>query len=75
MQALARALSTKSNLLILDDVFSALDRNTRWRVATMLFKRNPETERTIIYTTHDGNIFHHFQISSELDILKAIRLI
>ena len=57
MQALARALSTESDILILDDVFSALDRRTRWRVAKMLLK-GPliETKRTIIYTTHDGRI-------------------
>lgn len=55
--ALARALSTKSDILVLDDVFSALDRRTRWRVATMLLKRTPtNAEGTIIYTTHDERI-------------------
>lgn len=57
IQALARALSTQSDTLILDDVFSALDRNTRWNIARMLFKRTPvKSNRTIIYTTHDGKI-------------------
>lgn len=44
------------DILILDDVFSALDRKTRWHVATTLLKRTT----TIIYTTHDGKavIFH-----------------
>ncbi|KAK3349094.1 canalicular multispecific organic anion transporter 1 [Lasiosphaeria hispida] len=55
--ALARALSTKSDILILDDVFSALDRRTRWRVATMLLNRTPtKSERAIIYATHDERI-------------------
>ncbi|KAJ4389666.1 hypothetical protein N0V93_007138 [Gnomoniopsis smithogilvyi] len=55
--ALARALSTKSDLLILDDVFSALDRTTKQRVAKTLLGQPPaDTHRTIIYTTHDGTI-------------------
>lgn len=41
--------------MILDDVFSALDRRTRWRIATDLLKQHTaKLERTIIYTTHDG---------------------
>lgn len=55
--ALARALSTKSGLLIIDDGFSALDRKTRRHVSEMLFSRtlNPvNADRTIIYSTHDG---------------------
>ncbi|OAA66694.1 canalicular multispecific organic anion transporter 1 [Niveomyces insectorum RCEF 264] len=55
--ALARALSTKSDVLILDDVFSALDRSTRRHVAHMLFQKAPRNaERTIIYSTHDEQI-------------------
>lgn len=55
--ALARALSTKSGLLIIDDGFSALDRKTRRHVSEMLLNRtlNPaNTDRTVIYSTHDG---------------------
>ncbi|KAK0724137.1 P-loop containing nucleoside triphosphate hydrolase protein [Lasiosphaeris hirsuta] len=55
--ALARALSTESDILILDDVFSALDRRTRWRVATMLLGQSPaKAERAVIYATHDERI-------------------
>lgn len=62
MQALARALSTKSDLMILDDVFSALDRRTRWRIATMLFSQDStKASRAIIYTTHDGKIIFEIQ--------------
>ena len=55
--ALARALSTKSDILIIDDGFSALDRKTKRHVSEMLLSRtrNPASaERTIIYSTHDG---------------------
>lgn len=55
--ALARALSTKSDVLILDDPFSALDPDTRRHISEMLFQPAPakhNVERTIIYSTHDG---------------------
>lgn len=61
-KALARALSTGSDVLILDDVFSALDRRTRWQIATTLLRRSPkDTERTIIYTTHDGMVIFNLR--------------
>ncbi|ERT02739.1 hypothetical protein HMPREF1624_01041 [Sporothrix schenckii ATCC 58251] len=53
--ALARALSTKSSLLIIDDGFSALDRKTRRHVSEMLLS-HANSDRTIIYSTHDENI-------------------
>lgn len=57
IQALARALSTKSDILILDDVFSALDQRTKQHIAqSLLGQPSSNTERTIIYTTHDGMI-------------------
>ncbi|CAK7201918.1 hypothetical protein SEUCBS139899_004634 [Sporothrix eucalyptigena] len=57
--ALARALSTRSDLLIIDDGFSALDRNTRRHISEMLFSRtlNPASaDKTIIFSTHDEKI-------------------
>lgn len=57
IQALARALSTKSDLLILDDVFSALDQRTKRHIAKTLLGQPPaDTKRTIIYSTHDGTV-------------------
>lgn len=57
IQALARALSTKSDILILDDIFSALDQRTKQHIAkTLLGQPSANMERTIIYTTHDGMI-------------------
>lgn len=57
IQALARALSTKSDVLILDDVFSALDQRTKEHIAkTLLGQPSTNSKRTIIYTTHDGMI-------------------
>ncbi|CAK7208856.1 hypothetical protein SCUCBS95973_000253 [Sporothrix curviconia] len=57
--ALARALSTKSDILVIDDGFSALDRKTKRHISEMLFSRtlNPaNAERTVIFSTHDENI-------------------
>lgn len=61
IQALARALSTKSDILILDDVFSALDQRTKQHIAnTLLGQPLANTEKAIIYTTHDGITFSRF---------------
>ncbi|KAI3395074.1 hypothetical protein diail_1831 [Diaporthe ilicicola] len=47
--ALARALSTKSDILILDDVFSALDQRTKQHIAnTLLGQPLANTEKAII---------------------------
>ncbi|CAK7233120.1 hypothetical protein SBRCBS47491_008499 [Sporothrix bragantina] len=57
--ALARALSTKSDILIIDDGFSALDRKTKCHISKMLFSRtlnSASSERTVIFSTHDENI-------------------
>ncbi|KAM3454998.1 hypothetical protein NHJ6243_008687 [Beauveria neobassiana] len=54
--ALARGLSAKKQIIILDDVFSALDRRTKKRVATKLLGSGGllrQLKTTVIYTTHD----------------------
>lgn len=39
---------------VLDDVFSALDRKTRWQVAVNLLTSKPGIDdQTIVYTTND----------------------
>ncbi|KAM3522971.1 hypothetical protein NHJ13051_005364 [Beauveria bassiana] len=57
--ALARGVSAKKQIMILDDVFSALDRRTKKRVATKLLGWQGllrQLKTTVIYTTHDENL-------------------
>ncbi|XWW92149.1 hypothetical protein V2A60_000071 [Cordyceps javanica] len=57
--ALARAISTKKQIILLDDVFSALDRRTKKRVATKLLGSEGllrQLNTTVIYTTHDNTV-------------------
>ncbi|PMB71297.1 Multidrug resistance-associated protein 1 [Beauveria bassiana] len=57
--ALARGVSAKKQIMILDDVFSALDRRTKKRVATKLLGSQGllrQLKTTVIYTTHDKNL-------------------
>ncbi|KAM0669638.1 hypothetical protein ACQRIU_000033 [Beauveria bassiana] len=57
--ALARGVSAKKQIVILDDVFSTLDRRTKKRVATKLLGSQGllrQLKTTVIYTTHDKNL-------------------
>ncbi|KAG6184716.1 hypothetical protein E4U36_001748 [Claviceps purpurea] len=59
--ALARGLALKRDILLLDDVFSALDRRTRLHIAQNLLQAKESlghipTATTVIYTTHDKHI-------------------
>ena len=50
-------MSSRKQLLLLDDVFSALDRHTKKRVATKLLGSDGILLRlntTVVYTTHDS---------------------
>ncbi|KAJ4417724.1 hypothetical protein N0V82_005998 [Gnomoniopsis sp. IMI 355080] len=57
--ALARAVALRKDVVLLDDVFSALDRTTRHQVSTRLL--GPEgllrkSGATVLFTTHDASI-------------------
>ncbi|KAG6203200.1 hypothetical protein E4U35_004571 [Claviceps purpurea] len=55
--ALARGLALKRDILLLDDVFSALDRRTRLHIAQNLLQAKESlghVPTTVIYTTHDS---------------------
>ncbi|OAA55691.1 ABC transporter, transmembrane domain, type 1 [Cordyceps fumosorosea ARSEF 2679] len=55
--ALARAAALERDILLLDDVFSALDRRTKLHVAHgLLGAHGGENQRTVIFTTHDEYI-------------------
>jgi len=51
--ALIRTLALKPDVLLLDEPFSALDYQTRLRVADDVYKIIKETHKTVIMITHD----------------------
>ncbi|TQV93235.1 multidrug resistance protein MDR [Cordyceps javanica] len=55
--ALARAATLERDVLLLDDVFSALNRRTKLRVAERLLRsRDDRNQSTVIFSTHDEHI-------------------
>ena len=51
--AIARALSVDPNIILMDEPFSALDLNTRWRMRSEIIRIWKETKKTVIFVTHD----------------------
>lgn len=51
--ALARALVTNPEILLLDEAFSALDVNTRERMRDLMARVTRETGITVLHVTHD----------------------
>ncbi|KAH9430121.1 hypothetical protein MCOR02_009841 [Pyricularia oryzae] len=57
--ALARAIATRKEIVLLDDVFSALDRTTKHHIATRLLGPEGLLRRlgtTVLFATHDSSI-------------------
>ncbi|EQB48595.1 ABC transporter [Colletotrichum gloeosporioides Cg-14] len=57
--ALARAIALRKEIVLLDDVFSALDRATRQQISTRLLGPEGLLRRlgtTVLFTTHDSSI-------------------
>lgn len=58
-KAIARAVAMKKEVLILDDVFSALDPSTKSRIVNRLLGPNGlvrSRQMTVISTTHDRKL-------------------
>lgn len=51
--AIARALSVDPDIILMDEPFSALDLNTRWRMRSEIIRIWKETQKTVIFVTHD----------------------
>ena len=51
--AIARALSVDPDVILMDEPFSALDINTRWRMRSEIIRIWQETQKTVIFVTHD----------------------
>jgi ATP-binding cassette subfamily C (CFTR/MRP) protein 1 len=66
-QALARALYSRSSILILDDLFSSLDRKTQQTVASRLLSDDGHVKKhgiTVLFTTHSGMSLASLHVSS-----------
>ena len=53
--AIARALITRPQILFMDEPFSALDPNTKFRMYDLIRKLHDEFACTIVFVTHDFN--------------------
>lgn len=51
--AIARALSVDPDIILMDEPFSALDLNTRHRMRGEIIRIWRETQKTIVFVTHD----------------------
>lgn len=74
--ALARAVYSKKEILIMDDVFSSLDADTEERIFNRLLGSRGLLKRqrtTIILVTHAGEPYNAIAVSSILTILCAVR--
>ncbi|MEE4188079.1 MAG: ABC transporter ATP-binding protein [Roseobacter sp.] len=67
--ALARALSNEPPVLLLDEPFSALDRNLRGQMQDEMRRIHRETGTTFVFVTHDQS--EALALSSRIAIFKA----
>jgi NitT/TauT family transport system ATP-binding protein len=51
--SIARALSVDPDIILMDEPFSALDLNTRWRMRSEIVRIWQESGKTVIFVTHD----------------------
>ena len=52
--ALARALASQSDIILLDEPFSSLDHDLKWRLLQEIRAILQESGNTVIFVTHDG---------------------
>ena len=65
---IARALASNSDVMLMDEAFSALDPLTRTDMQSLLLGLQKELEKTIVFITHD--IDESLRIADHLVILK-----
>lgn len=66
--AITRALCLESDLILMDEAFSALDSMTKESLQDLLFKIQKEQEQTVVFVTH--NIEEAVFLGSEIIIFK-----
>ena len=70
---LARALTTNSPILLMDEAFSALDPLIRCDMQTLLLDLQKELQKTIIFITHD--LDESLRLADQMTILKDGRVV
>lgn len=71
--ALARALAAQPRALLLDEPFSAIDREARTQLAELLLELQAETGVPFLHVTHD--LAEALQLASHLVLLDAGRVV
>ena len=67
--SIARALTTRPSLLLLDEPFAALDEITRFRLNDDLLRLQAELKATVIFVTH--SVFESAYLSSRIAVFSA----
>ena len=67
--SIARALTTRPSLLLLDEPFAALDEITRFRLNDDLLRLQRELKATVIFVTH--SVFESVYLSSRIAVFGA----
>ncbi len=70
---LARALTTDSPILLMDEAFSALDPLIRHDMQTLLLDLQKELKKTIVFITHD--LDESLRLADQMTILKDGRVV
>jgi ABC-type sugar transport system ATPase subunit len=71
--SIGRALIMKPKLLLMDEPFSALDTNLRYRLQELLKKIQKKYNTTIIFVTHDKE--EAFFLSNRIAVMKGGEII
>jgi len=67
--SIARALTTRPSLLLLDEPFAALDEITRFRLNDDLLRLQRELKATVVFVTH--SVFESVYLSSRIAVFGA----
>ncbi len=67
--SIARALTTRPSLLLLDEPFAALDEITRFRLNDDLLRLQRELKATVVFVTH--SVFESVNLSARIAVFSA----
>lgn len=70
---LARALAAETEILVMDEPFSALDPITRQRLQALLIDLQQRYQKTVVFVTHD--VDEAIQLGGRVALMKAAALV